>query len=64
MSGLKAERLENETWRQCVERYARKYGLESEALDYFDNEIRRGEKEADAAWTALYEWDLLEPWRE
>jgi hypothetical protein len=62
--GLKCERLENESWRECVVRYAKKYGLETEALDDFDSAIKREENPKDAAWSALYEWDLLEMYEE
>jgi len=62
--GLKCERLKSETWREMVERYASAYGLEKEALAYFDSEIKCGTSEQDAAWEALYDWDLLEVYNE
>jgi hypothetical protein len=60
MSSLKATKNENESWRQCVERYARAYGLEFEALAVFDAELKKGTEEPQAAFHALYEWDLLD----
>jgi hypothetical protein len=57
---LGCQRKTNESWRECCERYAAAYGLQEEALAVFDTECGAGVPEADACWTALCEWDLLE----
>jgi hypothetical protein len=51
---------DEETWRQCVARYAAKFDLEDEVLRDFDTEVRAGTPENQAAWNACYEWDVLE----
>lgn len=57
---LFAERHEHETWRDCVYRVASKYGLEMEALTDYDRNIAYGAPADQAAFDALYEWDLLD----
>jgi hypothetical protein len=57
---LKVTKKESESWRQCVERYAGAYGLEHEALTVFESELKSGREEPQAAFYALYEWDLLD----
>lgn len=49
-----------ESWRDAAERYARKHGLEHEVLELFDQDVSAGGDPAHAAWSALYEWDILE----
>lgn len=64
MAGLKAVCNADESWRECVIRNARPYGLEAECLEIFDREVSRGTEKAEAAFIAMYEWDLgLEPFR-
>lgn len=48
-----------ETWREFVYRRAVDYGLEEEALDTYDNAIKQGELEAQAASLACSEWNLM-----
>lgn len=59
---LKAMRMDGESWRECVRRYAEPYGMEDDALDSFDNYLlsNEGKTEADAASFALYTWDLMD----
>ena len=57
---LSVTRKDGETWRQCVERYSSKYGLQAECLEIFDQEVAGGEDEGRAAWSALYEWDCTD----
>jgi hypothetical protein len=57
---LMVQRNEDESWRECVERVAGKYGLGAECLSIFDDEVSGGKDPGDAAWGALYEWDCLE----
>lgn len=52
--------LPGEKIRDTVKRYAEPYGLEREALAFFDSDVQAGASEADAALYALGEWDLLE----
>ena len=51
---------ENEPWRFAVIRYAEPYGLEEDALAAFDKYIEEDIPEPEAAWYALYDWDLLD----
>ena len=51
---------DDESWRECAARYGRKYGLESEVLDVFDEARAAGESEADAAFIAVTEWDCAD----
>lgn len=57
---LAVHRLENEDWREAVERIAKKFGLEQEALEVYDSEVFKGADDADAAFAACYEWDICE----
>ena len=50
----------HEPWRFAVIRYAEPYGLEEDALAAFDKYIEEDIPEPDAAWYALYDWDLLD----
>lgn len=57
--GLRAARWPNETWRECVNRNAAAYGLQEECLSIFDRlTTAEGIDEHQAAWNAMYEWDL------
>jgi hypothetical protein len=58
--GLGARRLPGESWRQCVERYSKRYGLERECLEDYDQAIASDQPEESAAWSALYNWDVLD----
>lgn len=58
--GLGIRRQEDETWYDCAMRYAKKYDLESEVKDDYDQGIKDGDSEEEAAWGACYEWDILE----
>jgi hypothetical protein len=55
---LVARRLEGEKWRDAVKRIAAQFGLEEECLEEYD-EAAKNDDDADAAWGALYEWDVL-----
>ena len=57
---LTATKHKNETWRECVIRYAENYGLKEEVLSIFDEKVEAGVDKETAAWEALYEWDLLD----
>lgn len=59
--GIGVTRLEGESWRDCVKRYASKYGLEVECLQEFDNDP--DPNEARRAWGALLEWDIGDYYR-
>ncbi len=60
MVGLAIKRLEGETWRDCAARIARKNGLELEVMVAFDEAIKRGVPDDEAAWEACYEWDVCD----
>ena len=53
-------RNDGETWRDCVIRYASKYGLQSECVEVFDRMQKDGAKPDWSAWCALGEWDILD----
>lgn len=53
-------RLPEETYRGAVERIAAKFGLQEECLEVYDREVATGVEEHAAAWSALYEWDVLD----
>lgn len=42
-------RRPGESWREVVARLARDHGVEREAIDAFDYEIRHGRSQSDAA---------------
>lgn len=53
-------RMPGESMRDTVKRYAQPWGLEFEALSYFDSDLASGATDIEAAMYALGEWDLLE----
>ena len=57
---LAAKRKENESWREAVIRYAKPWGLKWDVLREYNRLISKGWKPNQAAWGALYDWDLLE----
>lgn len=58
--GLNLVRQADESWRDAVKRYAQKFGLEDEALRSYDDYVRNGVTEPEAAWDACYDWDVLD----
>lgn len=56
---LNLRKQEGETWKEAMLRHARPYGLEGDVLETFTRLTGDGLSEAQAAWDALYEWDLL-----
>ena len=57
---LVAKRKGKETWRDMVIRYAKPWGLKRDVLREFDRLVSKGWRRNQAAWGALYDWDLLE----
>ena len=57
---LQVKRLEGESWRDTVVRYAEPFGLVEAALKEYEEVLSGGGHEAEAAWSALYEWDLID----
>lgn len=57
---LVLRKFENETWLEAALRRADEYELGGEVLQAYDAGRKNGESEADAAWGACYEWDVLE----
>ena len=57
---LVAKRKGKETWRDMVIRYAKPWGLKRDVLREYNRLISKGWKQNQAAWGALYDWDLLE----
>jgi hypothetical protein len=53
-------RQKTESWKEAMLRYARRYHIEKDVLETYEHFVRAGETEARAAWSALYEWDLLD----
>lgn len=58
--GLKASKKKKESWKQYAQRVSRRFGLEREVMDMYENSIAVGNTPDEAAWHALYEWDLLD----
>lgn len=50
----------DESWEDCVKRYAAPYGLETECMSLFECFVQGGQDKGRAAFDALYEWDLLD----
>lgn len=57
---LRVARKEGETWRECIERYAKPHGLETEVLSLYDRYVNSGDPEHQAAFDACYEWDICD----
>ena len=57
---LVAKRRGKETWRDMAIRYAKSRGLKREVLREYNRLVSKGWKQDQAAWGALYDWDLLE----
>lgn len=53
-------RKNTESWKEAMLRYARRYCMENDVLETYERFVGAGETEARAAWSALYEWDLLD----
>jgi hypothetical protein len=53
-------KAEGETWRDAAVRYARAYGLGAEVAADYERFRKSGDSEAAAAWSACYEWDVLD----
>jgi hypothetical protein len=60
MTPLVIRRTESESWREAVIRVAKPWGLVWECLETFDAHIRNGSSDSEAAWCALYDWDLTD----
>ncbi len=56
---FRVHRNPDETWREAVIRYASPYGMAVECLEWFDDAIKSGKNEGEAAFDALYEWDVV-----
>lgn len=57
---LRISRLNDETWQQCAQRYAERYGLEEEVQMSYEQSIDNGASEAEAALEACIDWDIAE----
>jgi len=57
---LVLSKREDQTWRDAAIEQARRYGMERDVTEYFDRFIAAGDDEAEAAWSACYEWDVLD----
>lgn len=60
--GLKIERFEEESWRDCAARYGRMHGLELQVTIAFDAANDMGVSEQDAAIMACREWHVCDLW--
>lgn len=56
--GLK--RNDGESWRDCAVRYGKRYSMEKEVVGWYDQAIKDGDTEEEAAWSACCEWDVLD----
>jgi hypothetical protein len=50
----------HETWEEVMLIRARKWGMEEEVRATYAEGLAEGKEPHDAAWCALYEWDLLD----
>ena len=50
----------HETWEEIMLIRARKWGMEEEVRATYAEALAEGKEPHDAAWCALYEWDLLD----
>jgi hypothetical protein len=60
---LTIRRKKGETWRECVERYASKYGGEAmkvEVLADFDRRVAGGVEASEAAIGVCHDYDLCD----
>lgn len=53
-------RQPGESWLEAAVRQASKWGLEAEVREDYEAFVAAGEDEAQAAWGACYEWDVLD----
>ena len=60
--GLRVTKRESETWKQAIIRYTRgsRYIAPSDVLNSYELFRREGQNEANAAYSALSEWDMLD----
>ncbi len=52
-------REENEEWKAAALRHGRKYGLEKEVADAYEEHLKGGSSEEQSAWAACYDWDVI-----
>jgi hypothetical protein len=51
---------DDETWYECMMRYAKEYGLEDDCKEEYNIHIKAGYSDKDAAYYAAEEWDILD----
>lgn len=57
---LVLHRNDGESWKEAALRKADEYGLKPEVEQVYEKEIGEGIPPRAAAWTACYEWDILD----
>lgn len=58
--GVGIRRGENETWRECAQRYGRSWSLEEEIDRLYLHYVKEGKSPRRAAIDACYEFDVIE----
>jgi hypothetical protein len=57
---LRLTRKANQSWRDAAIEQARRFGMEDDVTEYFDRFIAARDSESEAAFSACYEWDVLD----
>jgi hypothetical protein len=57
---LRLSRKPDQTWRDAAIEQARRHGMERDVTEDFDRFKAAGDSDEEAAWSACYEWDVLD----
>jgi hypothetical protein len=57
---LTLKRKQNQTWLEAGIELAKSYRLAEEFLSAYHTYRKQGATEADAVWSACYDWDILD----
>ena len=58
--GIGITKEAHETWEEVMLIRARKWGMEEEVRATYAEAVGEGKEPHEAAWCALYDWDLLD----
>ena len=56
---FKIYRRSYETWKQCIIRFAKPFGLQDDVLNSFHTYTNSGMKQELAAYHACYDWNVV-----
>lgn len=57
---LRLSRKPDQSWRDAAIDQARRHGMERDVTEDYDRFVAAGDDPAEAAWSACYEWDVLD----